>query len=62
MEEEEEDMYAPDEDIGGYSPAPLPVKDEKMADAQGTENEDEESEEDSDSVYFGSAEYMLIRV
>ncbi|MCJ1433360.1 cleavage polyadenylation factor subunit fip1 [Xylographa pallens] len=49
MEEEEEDMYAPDEGVGGYSPVPVPVKDEKMTDAQGTGNEEEESEEDSDS-------------
>ncbi|MCJ1381120.1 cleavage polyadenylation factor subunit fip1 [Xylographa soralifera] len=49
MEEEEEDMYAPDEGVGVYSPGPVPVRDEKMVDAQGTGNEDEESEEDSDS-------------
>ncbi|MCJ1283240.1 hypothetical protein MMC26_002568 [Xylographa opegraphella] len=46
MEEDEEDMYAPNE---GDSPVPVPVIEEKMADAQGVGNEEEESEEDSDS-------------
>jgi len=43
-------MYAPDEDIGGLSPGAVPVKDEKMTDAQMAGKEEEESEEeDSDS-------------
>ena len=61
MEEEEEDMYAPDEDVDGYSPVSVPVKDEKMDDAQGTGNEEEESEEDSDSVSYAFKGYMVNR-
>ena len=61
MEEEEEDMYAPDEGIGEYSPVPVPVKDEKMTDAQGSGNEEEESEEDSDSVSSGPTVYVFMR-
>ena len=62
MEEEEEDMYAPDEGLGGTNPDPSLLKDQNVTDTQVAGNDEEESdEEDSDSVFCGSPGQMSIR-
>ena len=56
MEEDEEDIYAPDEGIAGAIKSEGPVKDEQMSDHHGdVEEEDgDEDEDESDSVYWSN--------
>ena len=53
MEEDEEDIYAPDEGIAGATKSEGLVKDEVMSDPQGDAEEEDgdEDEDESDSVY-----------